>query len=59
MTAGALHSIITDGAWTPQRAEKCTHNVDGRCLLCGGINAGVDHIWWECPALNSIADLGL
>eukprot|EP00972_Heterocapsa_arctica_P057978 8553977-Heterocapsa_arctica.AAC.2 len=29
-------------------------NADGTCVLCGAPEAGVEHIWWECPALNGV-----
>eukprot|EP00972_Heterocapsa_arctica_P038385 5652223-Heterocapsa_arctica.AAC.1 len=53
MQAGALHTIITDGVWYPQRAVNMTKNADGRCNLCEKENAGLQHIWWDCPAMNS------
>jgi hypothetical protein len=34
MEAGALHSIITDGVWYPERANKRGTNEDGFCLIC-------------------------
>eukprot|EP00972_Heterocapsa_arctica_P057713 8514226-Heterocapsa_arctica.AAC.1 len=34
MNAGALHTIITDGVWYPERAAKRGKNCDGLCLLC-------------------------
>eukprot|EP00972_Heterocapsa_arctica_P099986 14744727-Heterocapsa_arctica.AAC.1 len=58
MKARALHTIIADGVWTPQRAYKRQTNSNGKCLLCGADNAGVNHIWWECPALNKHSNLG-
>eukprot|EP00972_Heterocapsa_arctica_P086272 12717144-Heterocapsa_arctica.AAC.1 len=57
MNAGALHTIIADGVWTPQRAHKLSNNSNGKCLLCGADTAGVNHIWWDCPALNKYSDL--
>eukprot|EP00972_Heterocapsa_arctica_P052397 7710271-Heterocapsa_arctica.AAC.1 len=56
MQAGALHTIITDGVWYPQRAVKRSNNADGKCVLCKK-NAGLQHIWWECPAMNSVSNL--
>eukprot|EP00972_Heterocapsa_arctica_P006529 955401-Heterocapsa_arctica.AAC.1 len=58
MKAGALHTIIADGVWTPQRANKRQNNSNGKCLLCGADSVGVNHIWWECPALNKYSNLG-
>eukprot|EP00972_Heterocapsa_arctica_P080766 11900331-Heterocapsa_arctica.AAC.1 len=44
MNAGALRTIITDGAWYPERAAKRGKNSDGlRCWKKGGLQ----HIWWE------------
>eukprot|EP00972_Heterocapsa_arctica_P012922 1898459-Heterocapsa_arctica.AAC.1 len=34
LNAGALHTIITDGVWHPERAAKRGKNTDGFCLLC-------------------------
>eukprot|EP00972_Heterocapsa_arctica_P010510 1543339-Heterocapsa_arctica.AAC.2 len=58
MKAGPLHTIIADGVWMPQRAYKKQKQLNGTCLLCGADNAGVNHIWWECPTLNKYSDLG-
>eukprot|EP00972_Heterocapsa_arctica_P096111 14178713-Heterocapsa_arctica.AAC.1 len=58
MKAGALHTIIADGAWTPQRAYKTSNNDNGNCVLCEYENAGVNNVWWECPVLNRHSDLG-
>eukprot|EP00972_Heterocapsa_arctica_P035706 5252604-Heterocapsa_arctica.AAC.1 len=58
MNAGALHNIIADGVWTPQRAHTNNKNLNGKCLLCEADNPGVNHIWWDCPALNNYSDLG-
>eukprot|EP00972_Heterocapsa_arctica_P109083 16063001-Heterocapsa_arctica.AAC.1 len=58
MKAGALHTIIADGVWTPQRAHKIQNTSNVECLLCESNDAGVNHIWWECPALNRHSDLG-
>eukprot|EP00972_Heterocapsa_arctica_P114498 16442716-Heterocapsa_arctica.AAC.1 len=58
MKAGALHTILADGVWTPRRASKRETNCNGACLLCGDKNAGVNHLWWECRALNKHADFG-
>eukprot|EP00972_Heterocapsa_arctica_P076804 11328601-Heterocapsa_arctica.AAC.1 len=58
MQTGALHTIITDGVWYPQRAVRRARNVDGRCVLCEKENAGLQHIWWDCPAMNSVSNLG-
>ena len=44
MKAGALHTIMSDGVWTPQRAYKRTKTSNGDCLLCGERNAGVNHL---------------
>eukprot|EP00972_Heterocapsa_arctica_P057674 8507469-Heterocapsa_arctica.AAC.1 len=55
MNAGALHTIITDGAWYPERANKRGKNDDGLCLICKcGKKGGLQHIWWECEACNSV-----
>eukprot|EP00972_Heterocapsa_arctica_P090210 13307979-Heterocapsa_arctica.AAC.1 len=59
MTSGALHSILTDGDWTPQRAHNVQTNINGECLLVGANNARVTRRWWECPVLNKATDLGL
>eukprot|EP00972_Heterocapsa_arctica_P028915 4254291-Heterocapsa_arctica.AAC.1 len=58
MQEGALHTIITDGVWYPQRAVKRATNADGKRVLCKQYNAGLQHIWWECPAMNSVSNLG-
>eukprot|EP00972_Heterocapsa_arctica_P077592 11444510-Heterocapsa_arctica.AAC.1 len=56
MNAGALHTIITDGVWYPERATTIGTNDDGLCLLCKcGKKGGLQHIWWECEACNSVA----
>eukprot|EP00972_Heterocapsa_arctica_P101581 14967096-Heterocapsa_arctica.AAC.1 len=52
MKAGALHTILDDGVWTPRRSHKREKNRNGDCLLCGEKNAGVNHLWWECRTLN-------
>eukprot|EP00972_Heterocapsa_arctica_P049569 7296315-Heterocapsa_arctica.AAC.1 len=44
MKAGALHTILADGVWTPRRAHKIQKNCYGDCLLCGEKNAGVNHL---------------
>eukprot|EP00972_Heterocapsa_arctica_P054752 8069966-Heterocapsa_arctica.AAC.1 len=31
---------------------------DGKCVLCKQENAGLQHIWWECPTMNSVSNLG-
>eukprot|EP00972_Heterocapsa_arctica_P104936 15465606-Heterocapsa_arctica.AAC.1 len=59
MDAGPLRTILAGGAWTPERAEKRNKNADGRCVLCKAPNAGVEHKWWECPALNIVSNFGL
>eukprot|EP00972_Heterocapsa_arctica_P013484 1985476-Heterocapsa_arctica.AAC.1 len=33
LDAGALHTILADGVWTPERAEKRRNNVDGACKI--------------------------
>eukprot|EP00972_Heterocapsa_arctica_P035081 5166822-Heterocapsa_arctica.AAC.1 len=58
MHAGALHTIITDGVWYPQRAAKRAKHSDGKCVLFKCENAGLQHIWWECDACNSVSNLG-
>eukprot|EP00972_Heterocapsa_arctica_P023171 3412672-Heterocapsa_arctica.AAC.1 len=58
MKAGALHTIIADGVWTPRRAHKRENNRNGNYLLCGAKNAGVNHLWWECRALNNQSNSG-
>eukprot|EP00972_Heterocapsa_arctica_P094325 13910439-Heterocapsa_arctica.AAC.1 len=58
MRAGALHTILADGVWTPQRAHNIQKNCNGKCLLCGDKDAGVNHLWWDCPSLNKYSDLG-
>eukprot|EP00972_Heterocapsa_arctica_P033797 4974198-Heterocapsa_arctica.AAC.1 len=40
MKAGALHTILADGVWTPRRAHKREQNCNGDCWLCGEKNAG-------------------
>eukprot|EP00972_Heterocapsa_arctica_P043738 6456465-Heterocapsa_arctica.AAC.1 len=42
--AGALHTILADGVWTPRRAHQIQTNCNGYCLLCGEKNAGVNHL---------------
>eukprot|EP00972_Heterocapsa_arctica_P106381 15672237-Heterocapsa_arctica.AAC.1 len=59
LNAGALHTILADGAWTPERAEMRMKNADGACVLCVAPKAGFEHIWWECPALNGVVNVGL
>eukprot|EP00972_Heterocapsa_arctica_P076968 11351483-Heterocapsa_arctica.AAC.1 len=57
MNAGVLHAIITDGVWYPERANKRGKNEDGLCLLCKrGKQGGLQHIWWECEACNSVTN---
>ena len=56
MKAGALHTILADGVWTPQRAYKRTKTATGDCVLCGEKNAGVNHLWWNCRRPNDITD---
>eukprot|EP00972_Heterocapsa_arctica_P108280 15946373-Heterocapsa_arctica.AAC.1 len=59
MKAGALHTILADGVWTPIRAhERQKTNCNGDCLLCGENNAGVNHLWWDCVALNKHSHYG-
>ena len=50
MNAGALHTIITNVVWYPQRANNTSKTSDGNCLLCSCKNAGLQHIWWEYEA---------
>eukprot|EP00972_Heterocapsa_arctica_P071908 10622134-Heterocapsa_arctica.AAC.1 len=50
MHAGALHSIITDGVWYPQRVANVAKHSDGKGVLCKCENAGLQHIWCECGA---------
>eukprot|EP00972_Heterocapsa_arctica_P046002 6787217-Heterocapsa_arctica.AAC.1 len=52
MKAGALHTILAYGVWTPRRAHNIHNNCNGYCLLCGENNVGVNHLWWDCIALN-------
>eukprot|EP00972_Heterocapsa_arctica_P039478 5813171-Heterocapsa_arctica.AAC.1 len=57
MNAGALHTILTDGVWYPERANKRGKNEDGMCLICKcGQKGGLQHIWWECEACNSVTN---
>eukprot|EP00972_Heterocapsa_arctica_P088575 13060352-Heterocapsa_arctica.AAC.1 len=57
MNAGALHTIITDGVWYPERANKRRKNDDGLCLLCiHGKKGGLQHIRWEREACNSVTN---
>eukprot|EP00972_Heterocapsa_arctica_P042748 6304095-Heterocapsa_arctica.AAC.1 len=57
MNAGALHTIITDGVWYPERANKRGTNEDGMCLICQcGQKGGLQHIWWECEACYSVTN---
>eukprot|EP00972_Heterocapsa_arctica_P039448 5809727-Heterocapsa_arctica.AAC.1 len=58
MKAGALRTILADGVWTPRRAHKREKINTGDCLLCGEKNAGVNHLCWECRALNRHSDFG-
>eukprot|EP00972_Heterocapsa_arctica_P038583 5686642-Heterocapsa_arctica.AAC.1 len=58
MKAGALRTILADVVWTPRRAHKRENNCNGDCLLCGEKNAGDNHLWWECRALNNHDDFG-
>eukprot|EP00972_Heterocapsa_arctica_P065812 9713538-Heterocapsa_arctica.AAC.1 len=39
MKAGALHTILADGVWTPRRAHKREKQCNGDCLLCAENNA--------------------
>jgi hypothetical protein len=58
MDAGALNTILTDGVWYPERAVKRSKNKDGKCLLCEyGAQGGLQHLWWECEACKSSANL--
>eukprot|EP00972_Heterocapsa_arctica_P005680 838052-Heterocapsa_arctica.AAC.1 len=58
MKAGALHTILAGGVWTPRRAHKRDKNSNGDCLLCGEKNAGVNHRWWQCRTLNKHSNFG-
>eukprot|EP00972_Heterocapsa_arctica_P101104 14901721-Heterocapsa_arctica.AAC.1 len=58
MKAGALHTIIADGAWTPQRTHNRQKHSNGQCLLCESKDGGANHIWWDCLALNRHNELG-
>eukprot|EP00972_Heterocapsa_arctica_P018477 2730097-Heterocapsa_arctica.AAC.1 len=58
MKAGALHTILADGVWTPRRAHKRYNNSNGDCLLCGENHAGVNHLLWECRAPNKQSNVG-
>eukprot|EP00972_Heterocapsa_arctica_P029658 4369517-Heterocapsa_arctica.AAC.1 len=40
LDAGALHTVLADVAWTPERAEKRKKNVDSDCIMCGPLKAG-------------------
>ena len=51
--AGALHTILADGVWTPSRARKRAKREDDRCVACGRKGADADHLWWDCPCLHS------
>jgi ribonuclease HI len=58
MKAGALHTILADGVWTPRRAHKREKNSNGDCLLCGEKDAGAHHLWWKCIVLNRKTNFG-
>ena len=50
MVAGALHTILADGIWTPNRARVRGKKTDGKCPLCG-IMSSTEHVLWECPVV--------
>eukprot|EP00972_Heterocapsa_arctica_P028128 4138310-Heterocapsa_arctica.AAC.1 len=54
MKAGALHTTLADGVWTPRRAHNIEQNINGDCLLCGEKNAGVNHLWWDAERSTDI-----
>eukprot|EP00972_Heterocapsa_arctica_P018997 2804881-Heterocapsa_arctica.AAC.1 len=59
MKAGALHTILADGVCTPRRAHNIyIQNNVMETVRCGEKNAGVDHLWGECRALNKHDDFG-
>eukprot|EP00972_Heterocapsa_arctica_P090027 13282343-Heterocapsa_arctica.AAC.1 len=33
-------------------------DADGTCVLCNKENAGLQHIRWQCQAMNSVSTLG-
>eukprot|EP00972_Heterocapsa_arctica_P094346 13913127-Heterocapsa_arctica.AAC.1 len=40
LKAGALHTILADGVWTPRRAHNIHKKCYGDCLLCEEKSAG-------------------
>ena len=53
MKAGALITVLADGVWAPDRAFRHGRRHAGDCVMCGKKNAGVEHLWWDCPALHN------
>eukprot|EP00972_Heterocapsa_arctica_P114279 16441644-Heterocapsa_arctica.AAC.1 len=58
MRAGALHTILTDGVWTPKRANKIMNIAMAIVCFVVNKNAGLNHLWWECRVLNKHANFG-
>eukprot|EP00972_Heterocapsa_arctica_P096155 14186463-Heterocapsa_arctica.AAC.1 len=46
------------GIGTHKELLKEQSNSNGKCVLCQCENAGLQHIWWECEACNSVSNLG-
>eukprot|EP00972_Heterocapsa_arctica_P010891 1595332-Heterocapsa_arctica.AAC.1 len=59
MQARALRTILSDGVWTLQRAEKHKHISQMGSAFCVMRAVRGLSTWWECPALNKVTDLGL
>ena len=55
MVAGALHTILADGVWTPSRAKVRGKKSDGKCAL-RGMSSGTEHVFWERPAVHKNYD---
>ena len=53
MKAGALITVLADGVWAPDRAFRHGRMHAGNCVMCNKKNAGVEHLWWDCPALHN------
>ena len=56
--AGAIHTVLSDGWWNPDRANKRGSGKIPKCVLCGCPKGDLDHLAWSCPRINRVTDLG-
>eukprot|EP00969_Alexandrium_andersonii_P163222 7216183-Alexandrium_andersonii.AAC.1 len=46
-----LRTIMSGVIWTPADSKRAGHaENDHYCRACGAFDAGLRHIFWECPA---------